>query len=63
MRSELPAVVRCVCFVPQVGELIAGSEDVSSLTFKMMKTQLEEHFGVPLGDRKAELIDMVSDAM
>lgn len=47
----------------QVEELISGSEDVSSLTFKMMKTQLEGHFGVPLGDRKQELIDILSEAM
>ncbi|CAM9505856.1 unnamed protein product [Hapterophycus canaliculatus] len=47
----------------KVEQLIAGSEDVSSLTFKMMKTQLEEHFGVALGDRKAELIEILSEAM
>ncbi|CAN0508525.1 unnamed protein product, partial [Ectocarpus sp. 12 AP-2014] len=40
----------------KVEELIANSEDVSSLTFKMMKGQLEEHFGIPLADRKPELI-------
>ncbi|CAM9609641.1 unnamed protein product [Ectocarpus sp. 12 AP-2014] len=47
----------------KVEELIANSEDVSSLTFKMMKGQLEEHFGIPLADRKPELIDILSEAM
>ncbi|CAM9940335.1 unnamed protein product [Ectocarpus fasciculatus] len=47
----------------KVEELIANSEDVSSLTFKMMKSQLEDHFGVALADRKPELIDILSEAM
>lgn len=58
----LPDRVCCVTS-HQVEELIAGSEDVSALTFKMMKSQLEEHFDVGLGDRKAELIDILSEAM
>lgn len=49
--------------IVQVHELIGASDDVSSLTFKMMKTQLENHFGVALGDRKAELIEILSEAM
>lgn len=53
----------CCVTSHEVEELIAGSEDVSALTFKMMKSQLEEHFDVPLGDRKAELIDILSEAM
>lgn len=29
----------------------------------MMKNQLEEHFDVPLADRKNELVDILSEAM
>lgn len=47
----------------QVKQLIAGSDDVSGFTFKMMKSQLEAHFGTSLTGRKAELIDILSDAM
>ena len=47
----------------QVEEIIADADDVPNLTFKMMKSQLESHFDVPLADRKSELIDILAEAM
>lgn len=43
--------------------MIAESDDVSGFTFKMMKGQLETHFGASLSERKTELIDILSEAM
>lgn len=43
--------------------MIALSEDVSQVTFKMMKGQLEAHFGASLAERKTELIEILSEAM
>ncbi|CAM9163615.1 unnamed protein product [Choristocarpus tenellus] len=47
----------------KVDELIGLAENVENVTFKQIRGQLEEHFQCQLTDRKAELIQIVSESM